>query len=178
MKGERCKEGVRLNLILSFAFVLLLSGCGFHLRGAIMLPQSMNNTVIVGAERSELYYTVESALLNAGGVVSPAVDATTSVLTLHSQNISRRVLSVDSQGRDAEYELVLNLVYSLRDATGRVIADKDRVTVSRDFSFDPDNVLAKSEEEASLRSEMLRQGVEQMMRRLSARARQPAASQE
>jgi LPS-assembly lipoprotein len=143
-----------------------------------MLPQSMSNTVIVGADGSELYYEVENALLNAGGVVAESVDATTSVLTLHSQNISRRVLSVDSQGRDAEYELVLNLLYSLRDAAGRVIADKEKVTLNRDFSFDPDNVLAKSEEEASLRSEMLRQGVEQMMRRLSARARQPAAGKE
>ncbi len=159
-------------------FLLLLSGCGFHLRNAVPLPQSMSNTVIVGTSRSELYYEVENALRNAGGVVAPEVDATTSVLTLHSQNVRRRVLSVDSQGRDAEYELVLNLVYSLRDAAGRVIADKETVKVNRDFSFDPDNVLAKSEEEASLRSEMLRQGVVQMMRRLSALARQPAAPKE
>ncbi len=157
---------------------LLLSGCGFHLRGAIVLPQSMNNTVIVGAERSELYYEVENALRNAGGVVAQSVDATTSVLTLHSQAINRRVLSVDSQGRDAEYELEMKLVFSLRDAAGRVVADKERVTVNRDFSFDPDNVLSKSEEEASLRSEMLRQGVGQMMQRLSALSRQPAATKE
>lgn len=177
MKGERCKEGVRLNLILSLAFVLLLSGCGFHLRGAVMLPQSMSNTVIVGADGSGLYYEVENALRNAGGKVAQSVDATTSVLVIDSQQINRRVLSVDSQGRDAEYELVLKLVFSLRDPAGKVIADKDKVTVSRDFSFDPDNVLAKSEEEASLSSEMLRQAVEQMMRRLSALARQPAAQE-
>lgn len=178
MQGARCRGGFRLNRVWPLAFVLFLGACGFHLRGSVILPQSMSNTVIVGASGSELYYEVENVLRNAGGVVAPSVDATTSVLTLHSQNINRHVLSVDSQGRDAEYELVLDLVYSLRDASGRVIADKEKVTVNRAFSFDPDNVLAKGEEETSLRSEMLRQGVEQMMRRLSARSRQPAATQE
>jgi LPS-assembly lipoprotein len=177
VKGERYKGGVRLNLILSLAFVLLFSGCGFHLRGTVMLPQSMSNTAIVGADGSELYYEVENALRNAGGKVAQSVDATTSVLVIDSQQINRRVLSVDSQGRDAEYELVFKLVFSLRDPAGQVIADKDKVTVSRDFSFDPDNVLAKSEEEVSLRREMLRQAVQQMMRRLSALARQPAAQE-
>jgi len=159
-------------------FVLLLSGCGFHLRGAVVLPQSMSNTVIAGSDRSELYYEIENALRNAGGTVAQSVDATTSVLTVNSQRINRRVLSVDSQGRDAEYELVLNLVFSLRDSLGNQIADREKVTVNRDFSFDPDNVLSKSEEEASLRSEMLRQGVAQMIRRLHALSRHPVSEKE
>ncbi len=152
--------------------VLLLSGCGFHLRGAVVLPQSMNNTLIVGASGSELYYEIENALRNAGGEVAQNMDATTSVLTIHGQGINRKVLSVDSQGRDAEYELELRLIFSLRDPQGQLLADRETIRVNRDFSFDPDNVLAKSEEEASLRSEMLRQGVEQMMRRLQALSRQ------
>jgi len=158
--------------------LLLLGGCGFHLRGAVVLPQNMSSTVIVGASGSELYYEIENALLNAGGTVAVSVDASTSVLTIHSQQISRRVLSVDSLGRDAEYELELKLLFSLRDAQGTVLADHEKATVSRDFSFDPDNVLAKNEEEATLRSDMLRQGVAQMMRRLQALSRQPAAAKE
>lgn len=156
----------------------LLGGCGFHLRGAVMLPQSMSNTVIVGADGSELYYEIENALRNSGGNVAQSMDATTSVLLINGQSISRRVLSVDSQGRDAEYELTLKLIFSLRDPSGRQIADKEKVTVNRDFSFDPDNVLAKGEEETALRSEMLRQGVAQMMRRLEALSRQSAAAKE
>ncbi len=156
----------------------LLGGCGFHLRGAVILPQSMSNTVIVGADGSELYYEIENALRNAGGSVAKSVDATSSVLVINGQSISRRVLSVDSQGRDAEYELTLKLIFSLRDPSGRQIADRETITVNRAFTFDPDNVLAKSEEETTLRNDMLRQGVEQMMRRLDALSRQPAAKKE
>lgn len=177
MQGERYKGGLRLTRIAPLAFVLLLSACGFHLRDAVVLPQSMNNTLIVGAS-SELYYEIENALRNAGGVVAQNMDATTSVLTLHAQNISRKVLSVDSLGRDAEYQLELRLSFSLRDPQGQLLADRETIRVNRDFSFDPDNVLAKSEEEASLRSEMLRQGVEQMMRRLQALSRQTPTAKE
>ncbi len=167
------------NMNRSLLFLLLLlSGCGFHLRGTVVLPQSMHKTVIVGASGSELNYEIESTLRNAGGEVAQSVDATTSVLTIHSQGISRKVLSVDSQGRDAEYELELLLIFSLRDPQGRVLADNEKITVNRAFSFDPNNVLAKSEEEASLRSELLRQGVEQMMRRLQALSRQSSAAKE
>lgn len=167
----------RPSLFLGTLLLLLmqLSACGFHLRGAVPLPEQMQRTRIVGAERSELFYAVENGLINAGSeVVTSSADAT-AVLTLHSQGMQRRLLSVDAQGRAAEYELVLRVVFSLADRAGRRIADQERVEVVRDFSFDPDNVLARSEEEAALRSEMYRFAVEQMMRRLQSLARNFAA---
>jgi LPS-assembly lipoprotein len=120
---------------------------------------------------------VENALLNAGAEVVDSPAEASAVLMLHSQRLQRRVLSVDTQGRAAEYELALQVVFSLRDSTGRRIADNERVSVIRDFSFDPDNVLAKSDEETALRKEMYRLAVSQMVRRVQSLARQPASGE-
>lgn len=177
MKGEEGKGGQRSLLFAVLAFSLLLSSCGFHLRGAPVLPEVMARTYVTGGDGSELYYEVENALLNAGAEVVDSADSASAVLILHSQRLERRVLSVDPEGRAAEYELVLALVFSLRDqAGGRVLADNQRVSVVRDFGFDPDNVLAKGDEEAMLRSEMYRFAVAQMMRQLQSLARRPAAA--
>ena len=151
--------------------LMQLAACGFHLRGAVELPSVMQKTFISGGEGSELYYAVENALENAGARVVNSAASATAILSLHSQRIDRRVISVDTQGRAAEYELSLLVSFSLRDSTGRYIASNEQVSVIRDFSFDPDNVLAKDQEEAALRSEMNRFAVAQMMRRLQALSR-------
>lgn len=156
--------------------MLQLAACGFHLRGPVALPEMMQKTYIQGGVGSELYYAVENALENAGSQVVDSAASASAVLSLNNQRIDRRVISVDTQGRAAEYELSLQVVFSLRDSAGRNIADREQVSVVRDYSFDPNNVLAKDQEEAALRGEMMRYAVSQMMRRLQALTRQPAAA--
>lgn len=180
MKGER-RTHIRGNFssaLLALACVLLLSGCGFHLRGALPLPEVMERTYVAGGDGSELYYEMENALLNAGAEVVASTEEASAVLTLHSQRLARRVLSVDTEGRAAEYELALLVLFSLREQTGRVLADRQRISVVRDFSFDPDNVLAKDDEEAVLRREMIRFAVAQMMRQAQSLSREPAPAKE
>ncbi|MCW8959669.1 MAG: LPS assembly lipoprotein LptE, partial [Gammaproteobacteria bacterium] len=112
--------------LLALACVLLLSGCGFHLRGALPLPEVMERTYVAGGDGSELYYEMENALLNAGAEVVASAEEASAVLTLHSQRLARRVLSVDTEGRAAEYELAMLVVFSLREQAGRVLADRQR----------------------------------------------------
>lgn len=176
MKGERKTDlrGALVLLLFPLTISLLLSGCGFHLRGAVELPAVMERTYVAGGAGSDLYYELENALLAAGAEVVDSADSATGVLTLQRQRIDRRVLSVDTQGRAAEYELALQVAFSLRDSAGKLIADNERVSIVRDYSFDPDNVLSKSDEEEALRKEMYRLAVAQMMRRVQSLARRQA----
>lgn len=165
-------------LLFPLAVSLLLNGCGFQLRGAVDLPPVMARTYVAGGAGTDLYYELENALLNSGAEVVDAAAAATAVLSLQSQRLERRVLSVDSEGRAAEYELTLQVVFSLKEGSGRRIADNERLSIVRDYSFDPDNVLAKNDEEAALRKEMYRIAVAQMVRRIQSRARQTATGGE
>jgi len=164
-------------------FVLLLllsalSACGFHLRGAVTLPPVMKRTLITGTDNTPLYYELENGLRAAGAQVVESEEAATATLAIHSERYGRRVLSVDSKGRASEYELSLRLVFSLVERGGRVIADKEALELLRDYSFDPDNVLASSGQEALLQTEMRRYAARQMLRRLQSLARAPAPATE
>jgi LPS-assembly lipoprotein len=126
----------------------------------------MARTYIAGAENSPVYYELESALLAAGGEVVGEADAASAILTIQSERYGRRVLSVDSAGRASEYELSLRLDYSLSTPEGEPLAQRDTVTLLRDYRFDPDNVLASGSQESTLQNEMRRYAVRQILRRL------------
>ncbi|MGM0593296.1 MAG: LPS assembly lipoprotein LptE [Pseudomonadota bacterium] len=170
--------GKLLRFVAVLCCVGVLSACGFHLRGAQPLPEVMERTHIRGGEGGPLYYEIESALINAGAAVVDSPDEASAVLTLHSQRIRRRVLSVDAAGRAAEYALTLRALFSLHGPEGRAIAERETVEVVRDYGFDPQSVLAKGDEEAALRRDMERFAAAQMMRRIQALTRQRGASEE
>jgi len=161
-------------------FLLLpgLTGCGFHLRGAVPLPEVMQRTLIKGIDNSPLYYELESALLAAGSKVVKSPGLATATLIIHSERNSRRVLSVDNLGRASEYELSLRVVFSLVGHGGQVIASNESLRLLRDYSYDPNNVLGSGSQETLLQDTMRRDAAQQILRRLQslARASKPPTS--
>lgn len=165
-------DGNRLRLAAVLCCVALLSACGFQLRGSGAISPLLEQTFVSGGDNRELFYELESALYAAGARVVSSAEGASAVLTLERQRFERRVISVDTQGRAAEYELALLVEYSLRDRAGSRLADRERLSVIRDYSFDPDSVLAKDDEEQALKTDMARQAAQQILRRLQGLGRQ------
>ncbi|MCW8918036.1 MAG: LPS assembly lipoprotein LptE [Gammaproteobacteria bacterium] len=156
------------------AFVLLfllLSGCGFHLRGSVVLPQVMARTHIVAERAVALGYELEGMLRAAGGEVVRERAEATAVLTLHEERLGSRVLTLDAQGRASGQLLTLLASYSLVDGAGVPLVEGEGVRIEREYSFDPDNVLAQGGETAQLHEEMRRQAAQQILRRVRALSR-------
>lgn len=152
------------------AFVLLagLSACGFQLRGAmdIELPPVMERTQVRGTGRySELGNAVEVGLEQVGVGLAASPELATAFLDL-DERFGRRVASIGSDGRVNEYELHYRLRFALRDAEEQTVVPEQDIDLYRSYAFDPGQVLAKSNEEALLRDEMMRAAVAQMLRRL------------
>jgi LPS-assembly lipoprotein len=160
--------------------LLVLSGCGFHLRGTVVLPENMARTYIAAGNSSALGYELENMLTAAGGVVVHERAEATAILTLHEERLSSRVLTLDAQGRTSGRVLTLLASFSMVDAQGRVVAEHEGVRIERDFSFDPDNVLAQGGEESLLQEEMRRLAAQQILRRTRALSRKagPGSGQE
>jgi LPS-assembly lipoprotein len=151
--------------------ILLVSSCGFHLRGTVLLPENMTATYVDAPANSLLRYELEGMLTTAGGTVASERGENIALLMLHSEKISSRVLMVDTQGRATRQSYTLLVYYSMLDGTERVVADNDLVRITRDLSVDPDNVLARSDDEARLYDEMRRLAAQQILRRLRVRGR-------
>jgi LPS-assembly lipoprotein len=151
--------------------LLLLSSCGFHLRGSVELPESMARTYIVAGSNSALGYELENMLTAAGGEVVHERAQATAILTLHEERLSRRALTLDAQGRVSGQVITLLASFSMMDANGRTVAEREGVRIEREFSFDPDNVLAQGSETSLLQEEMRRQAAQQILRRMQALSR-------
>lgn len=111
-------------------------------------------------------------LINAGAKVLSASDKSSSTIVISNEKYIRRVLSVDAQGRAAEYGLVYRFDFQVNDETGKPLVPSQKIELNRDFRFDPNAVLAKDTEEKQIRADMTRFAVNLMLRRIDASLRQ------
>jgi len=157
---------MKRHLILLLCAVLL-TACGFHLRGATPLPPGLRALAVTGTpENGPLWRVLRDALPRAGGRLADPAGAD-AVLVITREALRRRVLSVDSQGRAQEYELSYVLGYRLDDPEGKPLLEARQLTVNRQYRFDPNAVLAKEEEERRLQAEMRRVAVGRLLRQIT-----------
>jgi LPS-assembly lipoprotein len=166
----------RLKLCRSLLLLWLatgLSACGFHLRGAVEVPAVLKETRIVGiAAFSPLSLELKKVLTSAGSRVVAATAKTSSTITISNELYKRRVLSVDAQGRVAEFELLYSFSFSVSGEGEIILVPAQQILLTRDYRFDPNNVLAKDAEEAQIRRDMISFAVRQLMRRINATLKQ------
>ena len=144
---------------------LMLSACGFELRGAADL--AFKSIYFQGPN-----YTVSKDLrkalaINDVTIVNNAKDADL-LLEFLSETYDRRILSLSGRGRVTEYELLYNLNFRIREAGSELWGPVQTIEGRRDFSYDDTQVLAKSYEETRLREDMQADAVREIMRRLTA----------
>jgi len=161
-----------VSYLVSSISYLLLSGCGFHLRGAgsATLPESLWRLRVVVQDsklaNDPLLVAVKGALqTDPNVVIAEELDVPT--LALFGEGTDSQVLSVGSSGRVSGYRLKYEVSFRLADAKGREWLAPQSVRLIRDYTFDPLNVLAKEQEEQELKRTMQRDAVQQILRRLS-----------
>ena len=150
---------------------MLLAACGFQLRGDARLPGSMDRTYVAVADDSTLFVRELGLLLEANGVEivdEPSPQAAT--LRVDSQRIRRQPLSVTGQARVREFLIVFEVSWRLEDPDGEVALERSTLRLTRDYSFDEDEILAAQREEEFLRDDLGRAMADQMIRRLEALA--------
>lgn len=151
---------------------LLLVSCGFHLRGTgkyEMAPSLATLRVMVEGNQLQndpLLVAMKNVLrAQTDAQIEDKGDAP--VLMLYGERTDNQVLSVSSIGKVDEYLLKYEVSFRLIGKDNRPLAEPQTVRLQRDYTFDRFNVLAKETEEMNLRSEMRRDAVQQILRRLS-----------
>ncbi len=165
---------LKLNRLLLPMLALLLASsltaCGYHMRGAVTLPAEMQTTWIQGSSNSQLVRDIRRNLIASKiNVVSEKTEGA-ATLSITRDSISRRILSIGSDGKAREFMLLYEVDYQLRSADGKPVHELQRVRLQRSYLYDPNDVLAAGQEEATLRREMVRDMASLILRRLSAQA--------
>ncbi|EDN70165.1 lipoprotein [Beggiatoa sp. PS] len=148
-----------------FLFHLLLSGCGFHLRGAAGFDFSLVH--IKSTSANQVALEVGHRLMDEGVKVVPTASAAQIVLHLDNETADNRVLTVSSfSGKLEEIELNVRVNMEVHKPDGTVLLEKQRLSLLRDYSFDETAMLAMWTEAEVLRKEMFQDVVAQILRRL------------
>jgi LPS-assembly lipoprotein len=161
-----CKRGVRASLVL--AAVLASQGCGFQLQGSGTLPAAMTRTYI-DTERphSEFLMTLTDVLKQRGAEVLAAPAQGAAVLDITSDETGQRVLSVSARNIPREYEVYYAVTFSLRVGPDNLLSNESLV-VTRAYTYDETQVLAKAAEEQILREALAEDLARRVMQRIQA----------
>lgn len=156
------------RLLVLLACIVSLSACGFHLRGAYQLPETMATTFLeTSNDNSELVRFLKRTLMASDVELVESKDRAQAHLHVLAEKQSKRVLSVDSRGRAREYELSYSVDIVL-SADEKILLEQQHLTLTRDFLFDTEDVLGKGREEAMLIRDMQQDMVRLIMLRLQA----------
>jgi LPS-assembly lipoprotein len=148
--------------------VLLLAGCGFQFRGNPEFPPSMTVIHIDAADRYTPFYRELVTVLRRSGVgLADAPAGARTIVRILTDDTGRRLLSVTARNVPAEYEVYYRVRFSV-DVDGVQAVPDERLALTRDFAFDENRVLGKSNEEESIRQAIARDLVGLVTRRLTA----------
>ena len=155
------------------ALALVVTACGFHLAGNRPLPEALRSVYIetvVPYRVSEppVEIALSSRLLRRGGAVKTTAEDAQSTLRLKQLDERREVLSVGPDGKALEFLLTTTVQFELvsRD---KVLIPADTLSVSRDYSFNAQQVLPKEAEESRLREYIQDELAELILLRVEAR---------
>lgn len=160
---------LRLNsALLILALMLLLSACGFKLRGqATSLPfKSMYVTApdghTIGMDLERMISTSPTTK-----IVSSPTEAEATLEIISAVN-ERAILSLSGGGRVRDFNLIYRVAYRVIDQQGVEVVPKTEIAITRVLPFLDAQILAKEAEEKLLQKDMQSDVVQQIIWRLSA----------
>lgn len=157
------KPHFKLSLVL--LVVLIISACGFRLRGFIELPQNLQPLYISSqGGANNLAATLARQLKQSGITISQELNPSRLRLELKDFKSSQRQVVF---GQREEFELSLQITASARDNQGEALFTDKVLQAYRQYSYnrDSDSLLARD----SLRQELLRSMENDLIRQITLR---------
>lgn len=141
--------------LVAFAGMLLLSGCGFHMAGSRELPEALRTVYIdasvpYSVDEPPVEAALRARLRRRGAEVVGSAARAGTVIRLTDLEERREVLSIGLDGRALEFRLVTAVTCAVY-AGDTLLAAPFRQSVSREYSFRTEELLAKEAEEQRLR---------------------------
>jgi LPS-assembly lipoprotein len=162
---SRSSRGWRIGVILVIAWLQV--GCGFHLRGAVDVPDAYQPLYIQGG--GPLVDALRDRL--AGSDVRQTNDPTTAglILTIYRQDRRSRVVAVDQRGKALAYEQRYRFDFEAAGGDGTVLMPRQTLLLERTFDYNPDvSVLGEEIESEYIYQDMVDDAAGQVLLRLRA----------
>jgi len=137
---------------------LLLSACGYHLRGNIELPAGLKNVYLEGGS-AQLREQFKRAMEASSIKLNSSAEGAGIIVRIFDEDSQRRVLSLSSGGTANDFELSYRFDYELVDSKNKVLIAREPIEIKREYFNDQLAIIAKDNEETVIRNEMYQQAV-------------------
>jgi len=142
----------KYSIVIYLTMSLMLTGCGFQLRGNIDLPSDLKQVSVVSNKYSDLVKNLNQRFSNNNIQVVDKSDKDLYRVKIVSETFNRRQLSINISGRVNEYELIYNIIYQISSPNEK--AKEEAMSLYRDYSFDENNIMGNTDREAQIKKEM------------------------
>jgi LPS-assembly lipoprotein len=159
---------MRAANLLVLAVFAGLAACGFQLQGRHTLPATLAAVYLEPKDaQSDFTQALRAQLVVSGARVMPAAVSDAATVTVLRDEVTERVLSVSVRNIPTDYELSYEVEVSV-SAGGRELMAREPFSLSRVYSFDQTNLLAKEREKEILIRALARDMASVVVRRLGA----------
>ena len=135
---------------------LALGGCGFRLAGGEHLPPVLAKPYLsVKDPYTDFSREFERELKSSGAVLQLGRQDATATIDVTKDLIEQRTLAVSARNIPTDYELRYTVTFDVRGPDAEILAPQT-ITLSRDYSFEENVLLAKEHEADILRAQMAR----------------------
>ena len=150
-------------LLLSVA----LGGCGFRLAGSEHLPAVLAKPYLsVKDPYTDFSREFERELKSSGALLQLGRQDATATIEVTKDQIEQRTLAVSARNIPTDYELRYTVTFDVKGPDADILPPQT-ITLSRDYSFEENELLAKEHEADILRASMARDLATMAMRILS-----------
>ncbi|OEY65226.1 LPS assembly lipoprotein LptE [Marinobacter sp. X15-166B] len=159
---------MRIRQLAALAALLMLSACGFQLRGAAPVSAALQPLAVECTTRiPETLCQAVREQLRLGGIESSPPEAAAYRLKLSQFKETRRASAVTLQGAAAEYDI--------RQSVGIQVITREQIPLvaltdvhsSESYRYDESSVLAKQREERAIRETLHQRLAQQIIFRLA-----------
>ncbi len=159
-------RGLSLPILATVA-LCLLAACGFHMQGRVELPRSLASTRIEAGDRQSDFYASLRAALSAAGSQLDGPEGDAAIVHILADESSERILTVSARNTPTAFLLSYRIKVAV-DYQGRELLPAEEHTLTREYSFDETELLAKQRESDYLRQALADDLVALVMHRLAA----------
>jgi LPS-assembly lipoprotein len=158
---------VALALLAAFGAAAALSACGFRLAGSDTLPGILARPYLsLKDPYTDFAREFEHQLKSSGATLQLVRANSTATIEVTKDRVEQRTLSVSALNIPTEYELTYTVTFAVQGADQELLAPQT-ISLSKDYSFEENVLLAKEHEADILRQQMARDLVTIAMRRLT-----------
>lgn len=152
--------------------ILLLSGCGYSLRGSDVLSAKFSGLQLDSQQSNSeftrlLRRSLDTATIEISSNPPDQLNSDLPILIIANEQITARPVTVNPRARAAQIELRLSVDVALTLAEATLIAP-ETLYVERTYFEDIENISGSQEEIAIISTEMRRELIHQLMRWLAA----------